>query len=53
VAAQASGVGYLAARSQGCNLTGIQAGMLLPGHGDPRTGGVEDAIRRARAAGPP
>jgi glyoxylase-like metal-dependent hydrolase (beta-lactamase superfamily II) len=34
------------------NLSGIQAGMLLPGHGEPWTGGVEDAIRRARAAGP-
>ena len=34
------------------NLTGIQAGMLLPGHGEPWTGGVQDAIRRARAAGP-
>jgi hypothetical protein len=34
------------------NLNGIQAGMLLPGHGEPWTGGVEDAIRRARAAGP-
>jgi len=26
--------------------------MLLPGHGEPWTGGVQDAIRRARAAGP-
>jgi hypothetical protein len=34
------------------NLDGIKAGMLLPGHGDPWTGGVQDAIRRARAAGP-
>ena len=33
------------------NLDGIKAGMLLPGHGDPWTGGVQDAIRRARAAG--
>ena len=33
------------------NLDGIRAGLLLPGHGDPWTGGVPDAIRRARAAG--
>jgi glyoxylase-like metal-dependent hydrolase (beta-lactamase superfamily II) len=33
------------------NLDGIKAGMLLPGHGDPWTGGVQDAIQRARAAG--
>jgi glyoxylase-like metal-dependent hydrolase (beta-lactamase superfamily II) len=34
------------------NLAGIRAGVLLPGHGDPWTGGVDEAIRRARAAGP-
>lgn len=34
------------------NLDGIKAGMLLPGHGEPWTDGVADAIRRARAAGP-
>lgn len=34
------------------NLAGIKAGMLLPGHGDPWTGGVAEAIARARAAGP-
>jgi glyoxylase-like metal-dependent hydrolase (beta-lactamase superfamily II) len=34
------------------NLDGIKADMLLPGHGDPWTGGVEEAIRRAKAAGP-
>jgi glyoxylase-like metal-dependent hydrolase (beta-lactamase superfamily II) len=34
------------------NLGGIKAGMLLPGHGEPWTDGVQDAIRRARAAGP-
>jgi hypothetical protein len=34
------------------NLGRIKAGMLLPGHGDPWTGRVQDAIRRARAAGP-
>jgi glyoxylase-like metal-dependent hydrolase (beta-lactamase superfamily II) len=34
------------------SLDGIKAGLLLPGHGEPWTGGVQDAIRRARAAGP-
>ena len=34
------------------NLTGVKAGVLLPGHGEPWTEGVEEAIRRARAAGP-
>ena len=34
------------------NLTGIKAGVLLPGHGDAWTGGVEEAVRQARAAGP-
>ena len=34
------------------NLTGIKANLLLPGHGQPWTGGVEEAIRRARASGP-
>jgi glyoxylase-like metal-dependent hydrolase (beta-lactamase superfamily II) len=34
------------------NLDGIKADMLLPGHGDPWTGGVDEAIRRAQAAGP-
>lgn len=34
------------------SLNGITAGLLLPGHGDPWTGGVPDPIRRARAAGP-
>ena len=38
-------------RKKGDNLDGIKAGMLLPGHGDPWTGGVQDAIRRARTAG--
>jgi hypothetical protein len=31
---------------------GIKAGVLLPGHGESWTGGVEEAIRQARAAGP-
>jgi glyoxylase-like metal-dependent hydrolase (beta-lactamase superfamily II) len=34
------------------NLAGIKAGVLLPGHGEPWTEGVEEAIRQARAAGP-
>lgn len=33
------------------NLTGIKAGVLLPGHGESWTGGVAEAIRQARAAG--
>jgi glyoxylase-like metal-dependent hydrolase (beta-lactamase superfamily II) len=34
------------------NLTGIKADVLLPGHGEPWTDGVNEAIRLARAAGP-
>jgi glyoxylase-like metal-dependent hydrolase (beta-lactamase superfamily II) len=34
------------------NLTGIKADVLLPGHGESWTEGVEEAIRQARAAGP-
>ena len=34
------------------NLTGIKADVLLPGHGEPWTAGVEEAIRQAQAAGP-
>jgi glyoxylase-like metal-dependent hydrolase (beta-lactamase superfamily II) len=34
------------------NLAGIKADVLLPGHGEPWTGGVEEAIQQARAAGP-
>jgi glyoxylase-like metal-dependent hydrolase (beta-lactamase superfamily II) len=34
------------------NLTGIKADTLLAGHGEPWTGGVEEAIHQARAAGP-
>ena len=32
-------------------LSGIDADVLLPGHGDPWTDGVAEAVRRARAAG--
>ena len=34
------------------NLTGIKADVLLPGHGEPWTGGVGEAVLQARAAGP-
>jgi glyoxylase-like metal-dependent hydrolase (beta-lactamase superfamily II) len=34
------------------NLEGIKADVLLPGHGDPWTGGMREAIRLARTAGP-
>jgi glyoxylase-like metal-dependent hydrolase (beta-lactamase superfamily II) len=33
-------------------LEGIEAHWVLPGHGQPWTGGVAEAIRRIRAAGP-
>ena len=33
-------------------LTGIKAGVLLPGHGEPWTEGVEEAVRQAQTAGP-
>lgn len=33
------------------NLAGVKADVLLAGHGDPWTGGVDEAIRLARAAG--
>jgi glyoxylase-like metal-dependent hydrolase (beta-lactamase superfamily II) len=33
-------------------LHGINAAMLLPGHGEPWTDGLENAIQRARTAGP-
>jgi glyoxylase-like metal-dependent hydrolase (beta-lactamase superfamily II) len=34
------------------NLNSIKADVLLPGHGESWNGGVEEAIRQARAAGP-
>jgi glyoxylase-like metal-dependent hydrolase (beta-lactamase superfamily II) len=34
------------------NLTGIKAEVLLPGHGEPWTEGVEQAVRQAQTAGP-
>ena len=33
------------------HLDGIKADVLLPGHGQSWTGGVQEAIRRARSAG--
>jgi glyoxylase-like metal-dependent hydrolase (beta-lactamase superfamily II) len=30
-------------------LRGIDADLLLPGHGDPWTGGVAEAVQRAKA----
>jgi glyoxylase-like metal-dependent hydrolase (beta-lactamase superfamily II) len=33
-------------------LEGLEAGVLLVGHGDPWTGGVAAAVARAREAGP-
>jgi glyoxylase-like metal-dependent hydrolase (beta-lactamase superfamily II) len=32
-------------------LDGLEAAWLLPGHGEPWTGGVAEAVRRVRAAG--
>jgi glyoxylase-like metal-dependent hydrolase (beta-lactamase superfamily II) len=34
------------------NLAGIKADLLLPGHGEPWTEGVDEAIQQARTAGP-
>jgi len=33
-------------------LDGLPAEVLLPGHGEPWTGGAAEAVRQARAAGP-
>ncbi|HYY77733.1 MAG TPA: MBL fold metallo-hydrolase [Actinomycetes bacterium] len=33
-------------------LAGLEADVLLPGHGEPWTGGVAEAVRLARIAGP-
>jgi glyoxylase-like metal-dependent hydrolase (beta-lactamase superfamily II) len=33
-------------------LRGIDADLLLPGHGDPWTRGMAEAVQKARAAGP-
>ena len=33
-------------------LAGIEAGLVLPGHGEPWTGGVAEAVRRVKARSP-
>jgi glyoxylase-like metal-dependent hydrolase (beta-lactamase superfamily II) len=33
-------------------LDDVEAGLVLPGHGQPGTGGVGEAVRRIRAGGP-
>ena len=33
-------------------LKGLTADVILPGHGEPWTGGTDEAVRRAHAAGP-
>ena len=33
-------------------LSGVEARVVLPGHGQPWVGGVSEAVRRVRAAGP-
>jgi glyoxylase-like metal-dependent hydrolase (beta-lactamase superfamily II) len=33
-------------------LAAVQADVILPGHGDPWTGGVPEAVARAKSAGP-
>jgi glyoxylase-like metal-dependent hydrolase (beta-lactamase superfamily II) len=33
-------------------LDGVEARWVLPGHGQPWTGGVAEAVRRIRAGGP-
>jgi glyoxylase-like metal-dependent hydrolase (beta-lactamase superfamily II) len=38
------------ARASLARLEGVQAGLVLPGHGEPFTGGVDEAIRLARLA---
>jgi glyoxylase-like metal-dependent hydrolase (beta-lactamase superfamily II) len=38
------------ARSSLARLDGLDAGLVLPGHGDPWTGGVAEAVRLAGGA---
>jgi glyoxylase-like metal-dependent hydrolase (beta-lactamase superfamily II) len=35
------------------HLEGLRAGLVLPGHGQPWTGGLDEALRRIRAAAAP
>jgi len=40
------------ARTSLSRLDGIEATWVLPGHGDPWSGGLAEAVRRTRASGP-
>jgi glyoxylase-like metal-dependent hydrolase (beta-lactamase superfamily II) len=44
------GADYAQARESLARLEGLQARMVLPGHGDAFTGGIDEAIRLAREA---
>jgi glyoxylase-like metal-dependent hydrolase (beta-lactamase superfamily II) len=44
------GFDYVQARESLARLEGVSARMVLPGHGDAFTGGVDEAIRQAREA---
>ena len=46
----AFGADYWQAREPLDRLRGIAARMVLPGHGDAFTGGVDEAVRLAREA---
>lgn len=52
IVARAATADSAAALSVLAALTPTGAGTLLPGHGDPWTGGVEHAVLNARATGP-
>jgi len=44
------GADYVQARESLARLEGLTARMVLPGHGDAFTGGVDEAVRQAREA---
>jgi len=44
------GADYVQARESLARLEGLEAGTVLPGHGDPFTGGIDEAVRLAREA---
>ena len=44
------GADYVQARDSLARLEGLTARMVLPGHGDAFTGGVDEAVRQAREA---
>jgi glyoxylase-like metal-dependent hydrolase (beta-lactamase superfamily II) len=46
----AYGADYVEARESLDRLQGVAARMVLPGHGDAFTGGVDEAVRLAREA---